>query len=101
MVKIKHKIKKFQLAFINQYLEKENEVLKSKNDIVKKLNSFNLTYDIFKKELIKVVGNATKSSEINLYTPLLKRVINNLHIKANFTYIFFYCNMIGIIIISI
>lgn len=52
-------------------------ILKSKNDIVKKLNSYNLSYDRFKKELIKVVGNATKSSELNLYTPLLKRVILN------------------------
>ena len=42
MVKIKHKIKKFQLAFINQYLEKENtanwdslkkEIDKRKNDL--------------------------------------------------------------------
>ena len=38
---------------------------------------YNLTYDNFKKELVIIVGNASKSSEINLYTPLLKRVINN------------------------
>ncbi len=41
------------------------------------LKEYNLTYDNFKKELIMVVGNATKGSEINLYTPMLKRVINN------------------------
>ncbi len=52
-------------------------VLKSKSDIVSTLNKYDLTYDKFKKELIKVVGSATKSSELNLYTPLLKRVILN------------------------
>ncbi len=41
------------------------------------LKEYNLTYDNFKKELNMVVGNATKASDINLYTPLLKRVINN------------------------
>jgi len=52
-------------------------ILKSKNEIVKKLNIYNLNYDRFKKELVKVVGNATKSCELNLYTPLLKRVVLN------------------------
>lgn len=38
---------------------------------------YNLTYESFKRELNIVVGNATKASDLNLYTPLLKRVINN------------------------
>jgi len=38
---------------------------------------YNLTYEIFRKELIMIVGNSNKESEINLYTPMLKRVINN------------------------
>ena len=46
MVRIKHKIKKFQLAFVNQYLEKENienwenlkkEIDKRKNDLSKEV----------------------------------------------------------------
>ena len=41
------------------------------------LKSYKLTYESFKKELTLVVGSATKASEFNLYTPLLKRVINN------------------------
>ena len=41
------------------------------------LNDYKLTYENFRKELILIVGHASKSSEINLYTPLLKRVINN------------------------
>ncbi len=41
------------------------------------LKEYGLTYENFKKELVLVVGNATKGSDINLYTPMLKRVINN------------------------
>ena len=41
------------------------------------LKGYKLTYESFKKELTLVVGSATKASEFNLYTPLLKRVINN------------------------
>jgi len=52
-------------------------ILKSKNSVVKILNNYDITYDLFKKELIKVVGGASKSCELNLYTPLLKRVILN------------------------
>jgi len=52
-------------------------ILKTKDNIVKVLNKYNLTYDTFKNELIKVVGNSSKSTNLNLYTPLLKRVILN------------------------
>lgn len=40
------------------------------------LNKFGLTYDIFRKNLIKIVGQAHKKSDIALYTPLLKRIIS-------------------------
>lgn len=52
-------------------------ILKEDKDMALFLKEYNLTYELFKKELNIVVGNATKASEINLYTPLLKRVINN------------------------
>jgi ATP-dependent Clp protease ATP-binding subunit ClpC len=39
--------------------------------------NYNLTYNKFKNELIKIVGIPQKNNEINLYTPLLKRIINN------------------------
>ncbi len=52
-------------------------LLSTDNEVKEYLKEFNLTYELFRKELIMVVGNATKSSELNLYTPLLKRVINN------------------------
>ena len=49
-----------------------------KNDLkVKNIASkFNLDYDSFKSELIKIVGCSNKETSFVLYTPLLKRVIN-------------------------
>lgn len=44
---------------------------------------YNLTYKNFKKELIKVIGMASKESINILYTPLLKIVIENASKKAN------------------
>ncbi len=52
-------------------------ILKLDQDMSNFFKEYNLTYENFKKELNIVVGNATKESELNLYTPLLKRVINN------------------------
>ena len=52
-------------------------ILKLDKEMSEFLKSYNLTYENFKKELKLVVGSATKASEYNLYTPLLKRVINN------------------------
>ena len=52
-------------------------ILKSEDKVVNVLKKYNLTYDIFKKELIRVVGSSSKDNELNLYTPLLKRVIQN------------------------
>ncbi len=40
------------------------------------LKDYGLTFENFKKELVSIVGNGSKSSEVNLYTPMLKRVIN-------------------------
>ena len=50
-------------------------ILKTQNTASKVLANRGLTYDNFKKNLIKVVGRAHKKSEIALYTPLLKRII--------------------------
>ena len=50
-------------------------ILKNDAEMASILKKYGLTYDKFKKELISVVGNASKSNEFVLYTPLLKRVI--------------------------
>ena len=52
-------------------------ILSEDLDMSEILGSYGLTYDKFKKELLIIVGSATKASNITLYTPLLKRVINN------------------------
>lgn len=51
-------------------------ILSLKNlDITKKLATYNITYEVFKNELIKIVGVGKKGNTWFLYTPLLKRVI--------------------------
>ena len=52
-------------------------ILKDKNEISDKLKEYNLDYDRFKKEIIDIVGIGSKESECFLYTPLLKRVMEN------------------------
>ena len=43
---------------------------------------YNLYYDKFKEELIKIMGKASKKSEIILYTPLLNLVIDRAYNRA-------------------
>lgn len=51
-------------------------LLKSDDEIKNRLSEYNLTYDNFKKELISIVGIPKKNIEVNLYTPLLKRILS-------------------------
>jgi ATP-dependent Clp protease ATP-binding subunit ClpC len=51
-------------------------ILKSNKEICSVCENNNLSYDSFKKELVRIVGIPKRNNEINLYTPLLKRVIN-------------------------
>ena len=51
-------------------------ILSQKNlEVTKVMASYNITYKIFKEELIKIVGVGKEANEWFLYTPLLKRVI--------------------------
>ena len=52
-------------------------ILKSDTFLTERLADEGLTYKKFRKELIEVVGIPKKNTEINLYTPLLKRIIAN------------------------
>lgn len=53
-------------------------ILKNKElDITKFLAEFGINYDNFRNELIKVVGVGSKCNEWFLFTPLLKRILNN------------------------
>ena len=57
-------------------------ILKTENGVSKKLKDFHVTYDQFKDELIRVIGVGSKESNWFLYTPLLKRVLENAVIDA-------------------
>lgn len=52
-------------------------ILKDKNNISKKLNSYKLDYQTFKEEIINIIGTGTQESNWFLYTPLLKRIMEN------------------------
>lgn len=52
-------------------------ILHSDLDITRRLNNFGITYNGFKDELIKIIGMGSKSNTWFLFTPLLRRIINN------------------------
>ena len=57
-------------------------ILKGNNEISEKLKSFDLDYNRFREEIIKIIGKGSKPSEWFLYTPLLKRILENAVIDA-------------------
>ncbi len=48
-----------------------------KLEVTKKLGTYHLNYDVFRQELINVVGMGSESNHWFLYTPLLKRVMES------------------------
>lgn len=52
-------------------------ILKDNNEISKKLKKFGITYDKLKTEIINIIGIGSKETEWFLYTPLLKRIMEN------------------------
>lgn len=58
-------------------------MLRDKNSNISKiLNKYNLTYTKFKAEIIKVIGKGNTESEWYLYTPLLKKVVEDAMIES-------------------
>ena len=57
-------------------------ILKGDNEISDKLKSFDLDYNRFKEEVVKIIGKGSKPSQWFLYTPLLKRIIENATLDA-------------------
>jgi len=57
-------------------------ILNNDNDLSRKLKSYGLTYDNFKKEILNIIGKGSKKSPFNLYTPLLRKVIDNALLDA-------------------
>lgn len=56
-------------------------ILKNNNDVSIKLKEYNIKYQTFKKEVIDVIGIG-QEKESYLYTPLLRRVIENAIVDA-------------------
>lgn len=52
-------------------------MLSNSKKIKEKLSSYHLDYEIFKKEIIKVLGIGEENNSLFLYTPLLKKIINS------------------------
>jgi len=52
-------------------------ILKGKNNVSKKLTEFDIDYEKVKKEIISIIGVGSKQSEWFLYTPMLRRIIEN------------------------
>ncbi len=50
-------------------------ILHEDNEVSKMLLEYHLDYGIFRDELLSVVGSASREQDINLYTPMLKQVI--------------------------
>lgn len=57
-------------------------ILKSKTNLSDRLNDYGLTYDIFREQIINTIGIGNKNSDLLLYTPLLKKIIENAVIDA-------------------
>lgn len=52
-------------------------ILKNQKELAKKLSSYGLTYNSFKQEILTIIGKGTKKSPFYLYTPLLRKIIDN------------------------
>ena len=52
-------------------------ILHSNLDITKILNKYGVTYEKFKSKLISIIGMGSSSNTWFLFTPLLRRIINN------------------------
>lgn len=56
-------------------------LIKNDNYLTNYLKNYNITYDSFKRELLNVVGKCKKDNIENLYTPLLRKIINRYNAK--------------------
>ncbi|MDD2409660.1 MAG: AAA family ATPase [Bacilli bacterium] len=82
--KILNDAEKEMLVLKHPYVGTEHLLLSllKKEKIKNICNKYNLTYHNFKTELLNIVGSSSKQSEIILYTPLLKLIINKAFDKS-------------------
>ena len=60
-------------------------ILKNNNDISSKFKKYKITYKKLKDEIIDIIGIGEKENNLIIYTPLLKRVIEDLIIDSKET----------------
>ena len=58
-------------------------ILHSDNNLCHILNKYHITYDIYKEELIKIIGLGKAEHNYLIYTPLLRRVLANAIIDSS------------------
>ena len=83
--KVLAQAKKEMFSLNHPYVSSEHlllAILKGDNGISTRLIDYDLNYDVLREEIIKIIGKGTKQSEYFLYTPLLKRIIENAAIDA-------------------
>ncbi len=76
--KILNEAEKERLDLYHPYVGSEHlllSILKNDEECIGIFKEFKVTYQSFRDVLIDTVGKASKKQEINLYTPLLKRII--------------------------
>lgn len=52
-------------------------ILKKDNIVSRKLKDYGITYDSFRQEVVKIIGVGNSESDYFVYTPLLKKIIEN------------------------
>lgn len=81
LVRAKIEMKKLKHPFVgSEHLLLS--ILHEENDISKKLKEFKIDYKNFKKEIEEVIGVGSKEADCFLYTPLLKRVMENAYLDS-------------------
>ncbi len=74
------KAEEFKKKLKHPYVGSEHlllAILDSDNEVSNKLKTYGVTFTLFYEELVRVVGNSNKDTDFVLYTPLLKRIIEN------------------------
>ena len=76
------KAREEMIALNHPYIGTEHlilSILKNEETLSQKLGEYGLTYENFKQEILSIIGTGTKKTKFYLYTPLLKKIMENSH----------------------
>lgn len=74
------KAREEMIALNHPYIGTEHlilSILKNEETLSQKLGEYGLTYENFKQEILSIIGTGTKKTKFYLYTPLLKKIMEN------------------------